>query len=354
MYNGQIKNKCAAGTPRRFRLTPRVGGGYTRKGMKRAFTIIACAVAALAAALWCVASRVLVMCDGPGHPVAVNAALAHELRQSVETLCSAPRYGETLQLAEDYITRTLTEAGYEVRFQEFRNGGTAYRNIIAERRGTEAGRYVIGAHYDACEPEDGDATNPGADDNASAVAALLALAERMPEKPRHTVEMVFYACEEPPWFDTAGMGSHHHAQSCDAEDVMGMICLEMLGCFSDEEGSQPLHFPGQRLLVPGKGDFIAVVGDMGSFGLARCAAGRLSRRIRTLRANVPFAQDSVLYFSDHRNYAARGIPCIMVTDTAMLRNGRYHEATDTPDTLDYGNMARITAGMLETIKALAW
>ena len=322
--------------------------------MKKAAAIILCAALALIAVLWCVAGTVFVTCEAPERPAAANAALVQELRQSVETLCSAPRYGETLQLAEEYITRTLEEAGYEVRFQEFQNGGTSFRNIIVERRGTEPGKYIIGAHYDACEPDGEGDSNPGADDNASAVAALLALAKRMPQNPRHTVEMVFYACEEPPWFDTDGMGSHHHAQACDAQGVLGMVCLEMLGCFSDDEDSQPSHFPGQRLLVPGKGNFIAVVGDMDSFGLARCAAGKLSKRIRTLRANIPFAQGSVLYFSDHRNYAARGIPCIMVTDTAMLRNGSYHEATDTPDTLDYANMARITAGLLDTIKELAW
>lgn len=320
--------------------------------MKKA-AIILCTALALAAALWCVIGLVFVTCETPERPAAANAALVHELRQSVETLCAAPRYGETLHLAEDYITRTLTEAGYEVRFQEFHNGGTAFRNIIAERKGTMPGRYIIGAHYDACEPDDAESANPGADDNASAVAVLLALAKRMPQNPGHTVEMVFYACEEPPWFDTGGMGSHHHAQACNAQDVLGMVCLEMLGCFSDAAGSQPSRFPGQRLLVPDKGDFIAVVGDMDALSLARCAAGKLSTRIRTLRANVPFAQDSVLYFSDHRNYAPLGIPCIMVTDTAMLRNGRYHEASDTPDTLDYENMARITAGLRETIKELA-
>ena len=321
--------------------------------MKKAAAIIVCALVALVAALWCVVCTVFVTSDAPERPAAADAALVRELRESVEALCAAPRYGDTLQQAEDYITRTLEDAGYGVCFQEFRNGGTAYRNIIAERKGTQPGRYIIGAHYDACEPDGEGESNPGADDNASAVAVLLALAKRMPKAPAHTVEMVFYACEEPPWFDTEGMGSHHHAQACDIQDVLGMVCLEMLGCYSDDEDSQPSHFPGQRLLVPGKGDFIAVVGDMDSLSLARCAADRLSRRIRTLRANVPFAQDSVLYFSDHRNYAARGIPCIMVTDTAMLRNERYHETTDTPDTLDYENMARVTAGLLDAIKSLA-
>ena len=321
--------------------------------MKKALAISLCSIAALLLAAWGVLCTVFVSTGaGPARPPAPDTALVRELRDSVEALCAAPRYGETLQEAQDYIVRTLTDAGYQVRFQEFRNGGATYRNIIAERKGMQRGRYIIGAHYDACEPDDAGGTNPGADDNASAVAALLALAKRMPARPEHTIEMVFYACEEPPWFDTEGMGSHHHAQACNVQEVKGMICLEMLGCYSNAEGSQPSHFPGQSLLVPDKGNFIAVVGNMDSYTLARRTAGHLSKRIRTLRANIPFAGDSVLYFSDHRNYAPLGIPCIMVTDTAMLRNERYHEATDTPDTLNYTNMARVVEALLDAIRDL--
>ncbi len=322
--------------------------------VKKGLAISLCLLVALPLALWGVLCTVFVSDSGAqDEPPAPDAAPVRELRDSVEALCAAPRYGETLQQAQDFIVATLADAGYGVRFQEFRNSGTAYRNIIAERKGTSPGRYVIGAHYDACEPDDENDTNPGADDNASAVAALLALAKRMPEHPGHTVEMVFYACEEPPWFDTEDMGSAHHAMTCKAAEVKGMICLEMLGCFSDDEGSQPSFFPCQSLLVPAKGNFLAVVGNMDSLSLARCAAGHLSKRIRTLRANIPFAEDSVLYFSDHRNYAPLGIPSIMVTDTAMLRNNRYHEATDTPDTLNYTNMAKIVEALLDTIKDLA-
>ena len=318
--------------------------------MKKRLAITLCSLVALLLASCLVQCTVFVSTGtAPARAPSPDAALVRELRDYVEVLCAAPRYGETLQEAQDFIVHTLTDAGYRVRFQEFRNGGTTYRNIIAERRGAHPGRYIIGAHYDACEPDDASCTNPGADDNASAVAALLALAKRMPARPEHTIEMVFYACEEPPWFDTDGMGSHHHAQACNVQEVKGMICLEMLGCFSNAEGSQPSHFPGQSLLVPDKGNFIAVVGNMDSYTLARRTAGHLSKRIRTLRANIPFAGDSVLFYSDHRNYAPLGIPSIMVTDTAMLRNARYHEASDTPDTLNYTNMGKIVEALLDAI-----
>jgi len=36
---------------------------------------------------------------------------------------------------------------------------------------------------------------------------------------------------------------------------------------------------------------------------------------------------------------------VMVTDTAFMRNPRYHTVDDTPDTLDYGRMARVVEGL---------
>lgn len=283
-----------------------------------------------------------------------SAALAAELRGSVEALCEQPRYGATLSHAQDYITARLRAAGYTVRYQEFTNEEGTFRNIIAERKGTEPGRYVVGAHYDACDCCDAPAENQGADDNASACAVLLALADRLPKlpTPRHTLELVFYACEEPPWFATEDMGSYAHAQTCTPQDTLGMICLEMLGCFSDAEDSQPSLFPGHSFLLPTKGDFVAVVGNTDAYSLARTAQRHLRRHIRSLRLNVPLADDTALFFSDHRNYAPRGIPAVMVTDTAFLRNDRYHEPTDTPDTLDYTQMAAVTEGLLEFLQEL--
>ena len=310
-----------------------------------------------AAALLCLTvagCTMLSLSEAEENVPAASDSLAAELRGSVNKLCEQPRYGNTLSHAQNYIAAELRKAGYAVRFQEFTNEEGTFRNIIAERRGTERGRYIVGAHYDACEPDDPQDMNPGADDNASAVAVLLALARRLPEHPRHTVELVFYACEEPPWFGTEGMGSYAHAQSCDPQEVRGMVCLEMLGCFSDAAGSQPSLFPGHALLLPTQGNFVAVVGNWDSLSLGRAAQRHLRRRIRTLRLNVPFAGDTELYFSDHRNYAPRGIPAVMVTDTAFLRNDRYHEAADTPDTLDYTRMAAVTEGVLDLLRSLAY
>ncbi len=288
------------------------------------------------------------------------ASLERQLRQDVDALCAHPRYGESITHAREHIMAELLAAGWEPKLEPFTvlSEGDSGRketryNITARRPGRATGeRYVIGAHYDACDTGE---DNPSADDNASAVAALLAIARRLPkEQPQVGLELVFYDCEEPPWFNSDSMGSAVHAARCTPETVRGMICLEMLGFYSDEEGSQPSLFPGHGLLLPTVGDFIAVIGDMGAWSLARHAARHLRQNMPTLRLNVPFAQRTALFFSDHRNYIPRGIPAIMVTDTALLRNANYHEKSDTPDSLDYRRMARVTRSLVRFIRELAY
>lgn len=288
-------------------------------------------------------------------PVTTPApAEAQRLRGHVEDLCAQPRYGETLEHSRRYIEEKLAAAGWELSRQEFTTSdGETHYNICALRRGTSGKRYIIGAHYDACDT--GEGPNPGADDNASAVAALLELAARLPEAaPLHDVELVAWACEEPPWFDSDDMGSARHAAACDKANVLGVICLEMLGYYSDEPGSQPSLFPGHSLLLPTVGNFIAVVGNFEARPFARTIYAGLKTQMPAVRINVPWADGTELFFSDHRNYHPLGIPSVMVTDTAMLRNPHYHEPTDTPETLDYHRLSLVTRGLVRIVGKLAW
>ena len=205
--------------------------------------------AVLASLLLCLVSACSCLVEHSAEQTASRPAPEAEqrLRGHVEQLCAQPRYGDTLEQARLYIEKKLAAAGWAVTLQEFTTSdGETHYNICALRRGKSGKRYIIGAHYDACDT--GEGANPGADDNASAVAALLELAAQLPKgKPEHDIELVAWACEEPPWFESEDMGSAHHAAACDREKVLGLICLEMLGYFSDELDSQPSLFPGYSL-----------------------------------------------------------------------------------------------------------
>ena len=285
-------------------------------------------------------------------PAVAEEASVQRLQEHVRQLCRVPRYGETIQHAREYIAAQLKQAGFTPQWQYFEVDGEKRVNISVSIPGRSPQRYVIGAHYDACE---GEPSNPGADDNAGAVSVLLELARSLGPAAvgEYGLELVFYDCEEPPWFGTQDMGSARHAATCSPETVRGMVCLEMLGYYSDEPGSQLEVFTCSRLLLPSKGNFVAVVGDFASVSLARRAYRFLSSDMSALRLNVPWAHDTALYFSDHRNYAPLGIPAIMITDTAMLRNRNYHTPGDNPESLDYNRMALVSRNLQHFARSLA-
>ncbi len=66
---------------------------------------------------------------------------------------------------------------------------------------------------------------------------------------------------------------------------------------------------------------------------------------------APFVRDFVR--SDHKPFWERGLPAIMITDTANFRNPNYHLPTDTPETLDYDHLTDITAAVATTVEQLA-
>lgn len=275
------------------------------------------------------------------------------LRETVRVLCTdlAPRFyelPENLDRAADWIGGRMRDGPVEVgdHVYEIREG--TFRNIVARRAGTDPARgaIVIGAHYDVYGPY------PGADDNASGVAVLLELIRTLPTPaPKATQLFVSFSNEEPPFFGTDQMGSAHYARHLVDEGVKVdlMVALDTVGYYSDEPGSQDFPAPGLGLLFPNTGNFIGVIGDLG--------AGRWIRRVkRGMKAASSIPVESLrgpraipgIDWSDHLSFRRLGLPGVMVTDTAFLRNPNYHRETDTPETLDYERLA----GLVRALHAL--
>ncbi len=226
-------------------------------------------------------------------------------------------------------------------------------NVIAELRGTvESGKVlVVGAHYDTVR------STPGADDNASGVAALIGIAAGLAGRtPAKTVRFVAFALEEPPAYRTQNMGSYHYARSLQEAGaaVDGMICLEMVGYFTDLPGSQSYPLPLFKLLFPSRGNFIALVGNIRSRKFTKAVAAGMGRAsdLRTVTLNAPSFVVGI-DFSDHWSFNQFGYNAFMVTDTAFYRNPHYHENTDLPGTLDYVRMAEVVQGLVGAIGELA-
>jgi Zn-dependent M28 family amino/carboxypeptidase len=244
-----------------------------------------------------------------------------------------------LERAADYVLGQFDATGAATEQQRVQAGGRQFRNLIARFGPPDGPVVVIGAHYDSC----GD--TPGADDNASGVAALLELARLLAANPpAHAVELVAFTLEEPPWFRTESMGSFVHARSLaeTRREVRLMLSLEMIGFYRDGTNSQKYPLAPLALLYPDEGNFIAIVGPFGDFGATRRvkALFRGASDLPAVSINSPrFVQG--IDFSDHASYWQFRMPALMITDTAFMRNPNYHGAGDTPDTLDYGRMAKV-------------
>lgn len=286
-----------------------------------------------------------------------QAALAEELRRDVTALVEGigernVEHPSQLEAAARFIERELRRAGLEPRRQSYTVEGVACHNIEAEiAGGANAARIVvIGGHYDSV------LGSPGANDNASAVAALLAMARRFVHAdPGLTLRLVFFVNEEPPRFHSEQMGSHVYARRCRerGEDIAAMLSFDGLGYYADEPGSQQLPPPFDAV-YPNTGDFIAFVGNIDSAPLVKRCVGafRDHARFPSQGGAAPAFLPGVAW-SDHAAFWRHGYEGVMVTDTLPFRYPHYHQPSDTPDQLDYDRMTRVVDGLIAVVRVLA-
>ena len=257
-----------------------------------------------------------------------------------------------LDSARDYIVDEWRAQGLEPRLQTYPARGVDSSNVEVVLEGASGGAQsiVVGAHYDSV------LGSPGADDNASAVAALLELGRALADSARErTLRLVAFVNEEPPFFFWGKMGSQVYAGAARQrrDDIRLMLSLEMLGYYSDGHHTQR-YPPLFRWFYPDRGNFIGFVSNLRS----RRALGRVYRAFRNhcdfpvQRAAVPSWIPGVSW-SDHVSFWQQGYPALMVTDTAFYRNPYYHTAEDTPDKLDYARLTRVANGLADALRELA-
>lgn len=284
--------------------------------------------------------------------------LARMLQQDVEVLAEqiGPRClldrPEALSQAAAYIQTRLETMGHLVHRQQFQAMGQEAVNLEVHCPGRSRADQIvlIGAHYDTV------AGSPGADDNATGVAALLYLAERFAHaQPSRSIRLVAFANEEPPFFQSAEMGSWVYAQGCRQrkEHIVAMLCLESIGYYTDQAGSQRYPVP---LAEWGwdRGNFVAFVGSERSELLVR-HVGRLFGQVEPFPWGAAALPEEIpgISFSDHWAFDAAGYLAVMVTDTALYRNPYYHTAEDTPGKICWDQLARVVRGLEMVIHSLA-
>ncbi|MGH8645167.1 MAG: M20/M25/M40 family metallo-hydrolase [Gammaproteobacteria bacterium] len=292
----------------------------------------------------------------PGAPI--NRDLEGRLRGHVQHLAEDIgerhyRHGDTLERSARYIERAFSAIDFKPQRQAYRlQGGYTFHNLESAIEGANRPKEVIvvGAHYDTVPG------TPGADDNASGIAALIELARLLRAQTlERTVRFVAFVNEEEPFHSTQ-MGSGIYARGARERgvNIIGMLSLESIGYYDERPNTQ--HYPKVfQWFYPSTGSFVAFVGNLTSRPLLR-------RAIHTFRIHTAFPSEGVVAperlvpdigRSDHSSFWREAYPAIMVTDTVPFRNPNYHRPSDTPDTLRYDYMSIVVQGLAKTIADLA-
>jgi len=315
---------------------------------------------------------------------------AERIRDDVEAIAeprsrlTAP---EGMARAEKHIATALQAAGWETAVEPFafsdvigvRDGAehvadpsVTYErlegaNVVARKRGTSGRRAIlVGAHFDTVS------ASPGADDNASGVAALLELARVLGSaRFEHDLLLVAFDMEE-----IGSFGARSLIRASTTE-LAAVIVFESIGYTSNRPGSQTL-LPGIGLLYPAQvgrirrrrlvGDWTLVIFRGPSLPIACAFAEALASlagpdAVMTIRDPgdlpvlggmvtrvAPWVRDFAR--SDHAEFWKAGVPAVQLTDTADFRNPNYHQPTDTPDTLDYARIAVVATATAVAVKHL--
>jgi len=256
------------------------------------------------------------------------------LWKHVETLAGEREGERSRSFTRDYISQQLKSFGFSPELQEFDRG----INVFAQRKGTDskAGAILVAAHYDTVPK------SPGADDNATGVAAVLEVARLLGDRATaRTLQVAFFDREE-----IGLLGSLAFAGSAARlKNLQGAIVLDMIGYACRTPGCQqyPEGLTAQPFLEasgvtsPDKGEFIAVVGDAEHPLLLKTFAESGNADLPAVVA-LPVPLKGLLtpdvLRSDHAPFWYKGIGAVLVTDTANLRSPHYHQSTDTLANID--------------------
>jgi hypothetical protein len=267
---------------------------------------------------------------------AMESVSQAELRAWVEKL-SFPRHflaePDENERAALWIASQLQGWGYSVQLQG------RWRNVVALPKKLSGTVILIGAHYDSI------GGCPGADDNASAVAAMLGCAKACSAQERLQVGFVAFNREE-----DGLMGSQdfvHWMSYTHSLEVAQAHVLEMVGFASDEPGTQRIP-GGLPVRIPDTGNFLGLLANKDSNRLLEevlaCASTYLPKLpVIGLRVTLGLEKHfPVLLRSDHAPFWAKQIPATMWTDTSEFRNPYYHEPGDKPHTLNYPFLGAVT------------
>ena len=291
------------------------------------------------------------------------ATLTAALEQDVRALAGkypsrSPARPARLEGAAAWIESRLQTMGYTVAREPFeatdeRGTIVTLRNLYVEvpPNSPDDRWLVVGAHYDTVTG------TPGADDNASGVAGVLAIASWFRGRPQAIgLRFEFYSNEEALFLHSKQVGSLQRARKAveAGESIVGAIVLEMIGHYTGNAVSPEAIAMAEQYQVslPETDLFLAVAGWETARTLADAIVTAWRGPVEAVAVIGPVG-DAMLARSDHWSYLQAGVPAVMLTDTAEFRNPHYHGRGDAPSTLDFERMAQAVEAIRGVVTAIA-
>lgn len=208
-------------------------------------------------------------------------------------------------------------------------------NVVAVLPGkSRKEEYVIfSGHYDHLgigNSVNGDSIYNGANDNAAGIAAVILLAKyfKALNNNERTLVFVAFTAEE-----VGGFGSQYFSRTVDADKVMAMINIEMIGTES-KWGKNAAYITGYEKSNMGETLISNLKGTEFSF------------------YPDPYPGEQLFYRSDNATLAKLGVPAHTISTAKMDNEPNYHKLTDHAETLDMGNMTSIIKAIALSAKSI--
>ncbi|KAA1052473.1 M28 family metallopeptidase [Azospirillum argentinense] len=226
---------------------------------------------------------------------------------------------EAYRQAAELSRRRLEDLGYQVALQEFAMAGGRSCNVLATPKEAPFPAVIIMGHLDSINHAEGpEAAAPGADDNGSGAAGVIAMADALaPIGDRLSVGFALFGGEEQGLFGSRHMLSALPAEAVSA--VRAMINMDMIGTLNPGPDGTTV---APAVLLEG-----ADVSRHVIEGLAAQAAAWTDLTVQT--SFKPYA-------SDHVPFIEAGMPAVLTIEGADQTNDSIHGPGDTIDRIDDG------------------
>lgn len=250
-----------------------------------------------------------------------------DLRLEVEFFADSLRAGRAMgspgvQAVTFYLVRQLRDAGLRTGVQSFSEDGRIGHNVVAVTPGSFSKYVVVSAYLDGLGTLDG-TLYPGADANASGLAALLALAREFNDGRERSTGLIFVA------FD--GHNTNLSGSRAFLERYRGVYPLSLM---------VNLDILGSTLAPVDKEhpNYLMALGGREYWFNLESASFRAGIDLTfDYYGSAPFTEVFYRQVSDQRWFLEAGIPAVMFTSGITMNTNK---ASDTPDTLDYDILDR--------------